>query len=556
MNAAVTKEYDRWCALTKDDELCKELEEIKGEEEKISDAFFKSLEFGTGGLRGIIGAGTNRLNVYTVRRASLGLGNFIKNQSATPSAVIGYDTRIKSDVFAKTTAEALASLGIKVWLFTSPLPTPILSYAVRELKCSAGVMITASHNPAEYNGYKVYGADGCQITDNAAKAILKEIEKVDYFTSDENREKSEGGDILTVQSSLYESYLGKISELSVLYGAPADKSISIIYTPLNGTGLIPVSDVLKNNGFSNVTLVKEQAEHDGNFPTCKYPNPELKEAMQLALDYANRTGADLILATDPDCDRVGVGVKSSDGYKLLSGNEVGAILLDYVLSQKKEHGKLPDMPVAIKTIVTSSLASSVASDYGVEILDFLTGFKYIGEKIGELESRGELHRYVFGFEESCGYLSGTHARDKDGVNAALLIAEVCAFCKAKNTTLLSKLEELYQKHGYVHNYLFSYSLLGEDGLLKMKKAMQALRDNEKSFCGMPTIKLLDYKEGINGLPKSDVICAYMQNAKVTVRPSGTEPKIKIYAEITGEKERAEKELCDIKECIDAFIKSM
>lgn len=534
------QEYERWRALaTWDPDLVLELSEMENDPAKIEDSFFKALEFGTGGLRGVLGAGTNRMNIYTVARATAGLAAYL-NESVNggKSVAIGYDTRLKSRLFAETAARTLAAYGIQVHMFGAPFPTPMLSYAVRELNCVGGIMITASHNPAIYNGYKVYGADGCQITDHATGEILGHIRSMDYFESFPSVSfdvYAAAGKITYISEDLYARYIRTVSELSLLYGDDADKNISIVYTPLNGTGYEPVMMILRENGYQNVIAVEEQAAPDGNFPTCPYPNPEIPEALSLGLREQEKRHADLLIATDPDCDRVGVSINDNGIYKLLNGNEVGILLLDYVISQKKRHGKMPSAPMALKTIVTTGLAGRIAEDSGITITDVLTGFKYIGERIGALESDGKLERFLFGFEESCGYLSGTHARDKDGVNAAFLVAEMCAFYNARGTTLAERLNFLYQKHGYVKNSLYSYELNGMDGLAKMQRIMSALRSGTDAFAGISVEKTEDYKNGIDDLPKSDVMRFFLSNGStVVVRPSGTEPKIKIYVEVYGE----------------------
>lgn len=531
--------FEKWYVnATADKDLALELEVIKSDNDKINDAFFKEMEFGTGGLRGKIGAGTNRMNVYTVARATLGLANFIlKENPGEKRVAIGYDTRIKSKLFAETAAKVLSTKNITVFLFNRPLPTPTLSFAVRELGCNAGIMITASHNPAIYNGYKVYGADGCQITTKAADEIYSEISKLDYF--DSLPEKA--GDIInTVPEEVYEKFIASVNELSLF--KDVDKSVSIVYTPLNGTGIEPVTDILNQNGYENVTVVKEQQTHDGNFPTCPFPNPELPEAMELGLKYAKEKGADILLATDPDCDRVGVAVRQENDYKLLTGNEVGILLFNYICHTKTKLGTMTKNPICVKTIVTTSLAEKIAKEYGVEMVNVLTGFKFIGEKIGQLEKQGEKERYIFGFEESCGYLSGSHVRDKDGVNAALLICEMCACYKAQGVSLANKLSELYGKYGYSLNKLLSYTFEGEIGMEKMQDFMASMREIGNSFGDFEILNVTDYSVGIDGLPKSDVLkFALNDDCAVIIRPSGTEPKLKFYLFANGKTEQITKE---------------
>ena len=545
--------FERWCKnATADKDLALELEKIKSDNDKINNAFFKEMEFGTGGLRGKIGAGTNRMNVYTVARATLGLANYIiRKNSGEKKVAIGYDTRIKSKLFAETTARVLSAKNITVFLFNRPLPTPALSFAVRELGCDAGIMITASHNPAIYNGYKVYGADGCQITTKAADEIYSEISKLDYF--DSLPEKS-GDRVNLVPEEVYEKFIASVNSLSI--SKNVDKSVSVVYTPLNGTGIEPVTDILSRNGYEKVTVVAEQQSHDGNFPTCPFPNPELPEAMELGLKYAKEKEADILLATDPDCDRVGVAVKNQDGYKLLTGNEVGILLFDYICHLKTKSGTMPQNPICVKTIVTTSLAEKIAKAYGVEMVNVLTGFKFIGEKIGELEAKGEKERYIFGFEESCGYLSGSHVRDKDGVNAALLICEMAAYYKKQGVSLANKLSELYEKYGYSLNKLLSYTFEGEVGMEKMQDFMKSMREAESTFGEFEILKVTDYSAGVNGLPKSDVLKFNLcDDCSVIIRPSGTEPKLKFYLFANGETEAISKNKIEkLNSFIDKIVK--
>lgn len=545
--------FEEWLSkATADSDLTDELLSIKEDSDKINDAFFKEMEFGTGGLRGKIGAGTNRMNVYTVARATLGLANFVlKQNSGEKRVAIGYDTRIKSKLFAETAAKVLSQKNITVFLFNRPLPTPTLSFAVRELGCDAGIMITASHNPAIYNGYKVYGADGCQITTNAADAIYNEISLLNYF--DSLPEKS-GDKINQVPEEVYNNFLASVNQLSL--SNDLDKSISIVYTPLNGTGMEPVTDILKQNGYEKVTVVAEQKIHDGNFPTCPFPNPELPEAMELGLKYAKETNADILLATDPDCDRVGVAVKVEDGYKLFTGNEVGILLFDYICHAKTNSGTMPKNPICVKTIVTTSLAEKIANDYSVEMVNVLTGFKFIGEKIGELEAKGEKERYIFGFEESCGYLSGSHVRDKDGVNAALLICEMAAYYKKQGVSLANKLADLYLKYGYSLNKLLSYTFEGEVGMEKMQDFMKSMREVKSTFGDFEILNVTDYSVGIDGLPKSDVLKFTLNDdCAVIIRPSGTEPKLKFYLFANGKTEQLAKDKTKkLNDFIDEIVK--
>ena len=519
-------EYERWLKEVKNEELLNELKNMNDKE--IEDSFYKDLSFGTGGLRGTIGAGSNRMNIYTVAKATQGLANYLNKKYENPSVVIGYDSRIKSDVFADVAADVFSANGIIVEKWSTLLPVPTVSYTTRYLSASAGVMITASHNPSKYNGYKVYGADGCQITTEAATEILDEINKVDIFTDVRLEKKAE---IKSIPDSVLTAFIEEVKNQSVLYGEEVDKNVAIVYSPLNGTGLVPVTRVLAEMGYSNVTVVEEQRDPDGNFPTCPYPNPEIKEALALGLEYCKKYNADLMLATDPDCDRVGIAVKDKNGdYQLLSGNEVGILLFDYICSQRVKHGKMPNRPVMVKTIVTMDLGEKIAEHYGVETRNVLTGFKFIGEQIGLLEKDGEADRYIFGFEESYGYLSGNYVRDKDGVNGAYLIAEMFSYYKTKGISLLDKLNELYSTYGYAHNTLQSYTFEGASGFTKMQEIMSKIRETGiDEINGVKAVKSLDYMEGLDGLPKSDVLKYYFSDgASVVIRPSGTEPKLKTY----------------------------
>ena len=519
------------------------LEELRGmSEEQVEDAFYRDLAFGTGGLRGIIGAGSNRMNVLTVQKASQGLSEYLLKTYEAPSVVIGFDSRLKSDVFAKAAGSVFAANGIKVYAWKDLLPVPTVSYAVRALGVSAGVMITASHNPSKYNGYKVYGPDGCQITTEAAAEILRQIEQVDLFCGirrmpwecalEEGRASFVPGQVLT-------DFLKEVKGQSVLYGDEIVKNLAIVYSPLNGTGLVPVTRVLEESGFTNITVVEEQRLPDGNFPTCPYPNPEIREAMELGLQYCERTGADLLLATDPDCDRCGIAVRTEEGeYKLLTGNEVGLLLLDYVCSQRVKHGRMPANPVFVKTIVTMDLAEKIAQHYGVKTVNVLTGFKFIGEVIGQLEKEGRASDYILGFEESYGYLTGSYVRDKDGVDAAFMICEMFAFYKTRGLNLLQKLEEIYAAYGYCMNTLHSYEFPGSAGMEKMKAIMQDFHSGLDTIGGEVVVKTEDYSVGLNGLPKSDVLKFYTDSGSVVVRPSGTEPKLKTYISVTAENREA------------------
>ena len=536
----IQEEYRRWLEkATGDADLFPELRAM--DEDRIEDAFYRNLAFGTGGLRGVIGAGTNRMNIYTVAKATQGLANYLKKHSAAPSVAIGYDSRIKSDLFARVAAEVFGANGVKVFLWPQLMPVPTVSFATRYLHTCAGVMITASHNPAKYNGYKVYGPDGCQITTAAAGEILEEIEKLDVF-EDVSRVDFEtalgSGTIEYIAPQVYTAFVEAVKGESVLFGDEVDRNVAIVYTPLNGSGLKPVTRTLEEMGYTNITVVEEQAQPDGHFPTCPYPNPEIREAMALGMEYARKHNADLLLATDPDCDRVGIAVKDALGdYQLLTGNQVGLLLLDYICAQRTRHGKMPKDPVLVKTIVTMDLAQRIAEHYGLETRNVLTGFKFIGEQIGALEKQGRADSYVFGFEESYGYLSGTYVRDKDGVNGAYMICEMFSFYATRGVTLLEKLEELYKTYGYCLNTLHSYEFEGSAGFAKMQRIMASFRGNLLSFGGKKVKNLLDYSQGLEGLPKSDVLKFTLEdNCSIVVRPSGTEPKLKVYISVTAENE--------------------
>lgn len=531
----IKAEYERW--------LCCANQEMKEElahytEKQIEDSFYRNLAFGTGGLRGTIGAGTNRMNVHTVAKATQGLADYLNKTFAEPSVSIGYDSRIKSDVFARIAASVFAANGVKVNIWPTLLPVPTVSFATRYLGTSAGVMITASHNPAKYNGYKVYGADGCQITTEAAAEILAEIEKLDIFEDVKSTDFDAAvaaGKICYIPDEVLTAFIAEVKNQSVLFGEEVNKDVAIVYSPLNGTGLVPVTRTLKEMGYSNITVVKEQEQPDGNFPTCPYPNPEIKEAMALGMEYAKKNNADLLLATDPDCDRVGIAVKDANGeYVLLSGNETGILLLDYVCAQRTKHGKMPADPVMVKTVVTIDLGERIAAHYGVETKNVLTGFKFIGEQIGLLEKAGRADRYIFGFEESYGYLSGSYVRDKDGVNAAYLICEMFSYYKTKGISLLDKLNELYRQYGYCLNTLHSYEFDGAAGFAKMQEIMAEFHKGVDCIGPKKVLTVLDYSKGLDGLPKSDVLKYLLEdNCSVVVRPSGTEPKLKTYISVSA-----------------------
>jgi len=535
-------EYKRWLEnATADADVVSELKAM--DEVKIEDAFYRNLAFGTGGLRGTIGAGTNRMNVYTVAKATQGLANYLVKHFDAPSVAIGHDSRIKSDVFAKVAASVFAANGVKVFIWPQLFPVPMVSYATRYLGTSAGVMVTASHNPSKYNGYKVYGADGCQITTEAAAEILSEIETLDIFADVKNSDFEKGvasGNIEYISDAVYTAFVGEVKNQSVLFGEAVNKDVAIVYSPLNGAGLKPVQRTLSEMGYTNITVVKEQEQPDGNFPTCPYPNPEIKEAMALGMEYARKCNADLLLATDPDCDRVGIAVKDAAGeYVLLSGNETGMLLLDYICSQRIKHGKMPQDPVMIKTIVTMDMSQRIAANYGVKTVNVLTGFKFIGEQIGLLEQQGKEDSYIFGFEESYGYLTGSYVRDKDGVDGAYMICEMFSYYATQGISLLDKLNELYAKYGYCLNTLHSYEFEGSAGFAKMQEIMKQFRNGVEAIGGKKVLKVLDYSQGLDGLPKSDVLKYLLEgDCSVVVRPSGTEPKLKAYISVSAENKEA------------------
>ena len=534
--------YQLWLEKTaENEEVHGELAAIQEDAAAIEDRFYRELEFGTGGLRGVLGAGTNRMNVYTVAKATQGYSNYLKSIAEKPSVAIAYDSRIHSDLFAETAAEVFAANGIQVHIYPKLMPTPSLSFAVRDLHCDGGIVITASHNPAKYNGYKVYGSDGCQITTDAAKTIQQEIDAVDAFQDVQHgdfRKLLECGTISYIGDDTVRRYLDAVDTASVL-PADVERNVAIVYTPLNGTGISCVPQCLKEHGFTNITIPDEQKMPDGNFPTCPYPNPEIREALKVGLAWAERTGSDLLLATDPDCDRVGAAVKDGAGYTLINGNEMGVLLLDFICKMRLEQGTMLAKPVAVKTIVTTPMAARVAEHYGVELRDVLTGFKFIGEQIGLLEKAGEAERYIFGFEESYGYLSGSFVRDKDAVNASLLICEMFAYYKAKGKSLVKVLEELYDAYGYYESRLLSFAFEGSAGFAKMQALIQDLRENKpEEIAGLTVEKCVDYQSDDTGLPKSNVLRFFLTGGlEAVVRPSGTEPKLKVYLTAVGENKK-------------------
>ncbi len=542
MDKSIQDHYQRWCReVTVDNDIVKELREMQDDEKSIKEAFYRDLDFGTGGIRGIIGAGTNRMNVYTVAKVSQGLADYVTKNFAEDKKkiAVSYDSRNKSYSFAKVASEVFAANGIKVEIYKELMPTPCLSYAVRALGCSAGIMITASHNPSVYNGYKVYGEDGCQITIEAATQILAEVDKLDIFNDVKTMDFKigiEDGIISYISDDVFTAFVENIKNQSLLSeDVRVDKNVSIVYSPLNGTGLKPVMRTLRESGYTNIMVVKEQEQPDGNFPTCPFPNPEIKEAMSLGIEYAKRYKADLLLATDPDCDRVGIAVKDENGdYRLLSGNEVGMLLLDYICLRRQALNKMPEDPVLIKTVVSIDMAERIGTHYGVRTINVLTGFKFIGEQIGILEANGKIDSFIFGFEESYGYLSNPHVRDKNAVDGAFMICEMFAFYKTQGTSFIKKLNDLYDKYGYCLNTLHSFEFAGAEGFVKMQKIMGVFKNNIEILGGKKILSCLDYSIGINNLPKSDVLKFLLEdNCSVVVRPSGTEPKLKIYISVSA-----------------------
>ena len=557
--------YELWLKnAVNDPDLTAELESIRGDSDAILDRFYKCLEFGTGGLRGVIGAGTNRMNVYTVAQATQGLADYLNEEFEEPSVAIGYDSRIKSQLFAETAAGVLAANGIKVYIYPELMPTPMLSFAVRRLHCSSGIVITASHNPSKYNGFKCYDPTGYQITDEAAAKIYSYMKSVDMFDGVKRMsfEDALANDMVDyIEDWLKDEFIDCVLDCAVNKDVVKKSGIKVLYTPLNGTGNKPVRRVLKKLGVQELQVVKSQEKPDGNFPTCPYPNPEIRQVFEEGLAMTEEFPADLMIATDPDCDRVGIAVRDEGEYKLMTGNEVGAMLCEYLLSQLKEKGKLPENPVIVKTIVTTPLISAICKEYGADMRDLLTGFKYIGECITELEAKGEEGRYVLGLEESYGYLTGIHARDKDGVNAAMIICEMAAYYKTQGITLWQFMNSVYEKYGYFFNQLDNYAFEGAAGMQKMADMMDELRNNPpKEINGSKVVWVGDYKAGITtdgetGLPKSNVLSYRMESGDaVIVRPSGTEPKIKIYitAKATS-REEAEKKLSVISDSVKTLL---
>ena len=535
------KEYERWLNTDLEDaDLRPELAGIEGNDDEIKERFALALKFGTAGLRGVLGAGTNRMNIYVVRQATQGLANWVKTQGGSQTVAISYDSRLKSDVFAKTAARVLAANDIQVRIYDALMPVPALSFATRYYKCNAGVMVTASHNPAKYNGYKAYGPDGCQLTDDAAAVVYEEIQKTDVLTGAKYMSFAEGvekGLIHFVGDDCKKALYDAIESRQVRPGLCKTAGLKLVYSPLNGSGLVPVTQVLKDIGVTDITIVPEQEYPNGYFTTCSYPNPEIFEALELGLNLAKEKGADLMLATDPDADRVGIAMKCPDGsYELVSGNEVGVLLLDYICAGRIEKGTMPENPVAVKSIVSTPLADAVAKHYGVELRNVLTGFKWIGDQIAKLEADGEVDRFIFGFEESYGYLAGPYVRDKDAVIGSMLICEMAAYYRSIGSSLKQRMEEIYSEYGRYLNKVDSFEFPGLTGMDKMASIMQGLRDNPPTdIGGVKVVKATDYKKTEEtGLPAANVLIYSMEDgATVIVRPSGTEPKIKTYFTTLG-----------------------
>lgn len=555
----ITEEYRRWLeADLVDFDLKRELREISGDEEAIRERFAKSLEFGTAGLRGTLGAGTNRMNIWVVRQATQGVADWVKTQGGSQTVAISYDSRLKGWSFARDAASVLAANGIKVWIYEELMPVPALSFATRYYHCNAGIMLTASHNPAQYNGYKAYGPDGCQMTDDAAAVVYASIQKTDVLNGAKYMSFSEGvekGLIRFVSEDCKSAFYEAVESRQVRPGLCRTAGLKLVYSPLNGTGLVPVTRVLQDIGISDITIVPEQEYPNGYFTSCPYPNPEIYAALEKGLMLARETGADLMLATDPDADRVGVAVRCPDGeYELVTGNEMGVLLLDYIASGRIEKGSMPKRPVAVKSIVSTPLADKVAEHYGVELRHTLTGFKWIGDQILQLEKAGEAERFVFGFEESYGYLAGDYVRDKDAVVASMLICEMAAYYRSVGSSLKERLEELYRDYGRYLNAVDSFEFPGLSGMDKMASIMEKLRtEPPKEFAGKTVVRVKDYeKTEETGLPRANVLIYELSDgATVIVRPSGTEPKIKAYYTTLGKDlEEAKKE----REALAAAVK--
>ena len=535
------EEYQRWLAADlQDADLSPELRKIQGNDEEIKDRFAVSLQFGTAGLRGVLGAGTNRMNIYVVAQATQGLANWVKTQGGTQTVAISFDTRLKSDVFSKTAAGVLAANGIKVRIYDAAMPVPALSFATRYYNCNAGIMVTASHNPAKYNGYKAYGPDGCQMPDQAADVVYNEIQKIDVLNGAQQISFAQGvedGLIRFVGDDCKKAFYEAIESCQVRPGLAATSGLKLVYSPLNGSGLVPVTQVLKDIGITDITIVPEQEYPNGYFTTCSYPNPEIYAALESGLKLAKECDADLMLATDPDADRVGIAMKCPDGtYELVTGNEMGALLLDYICAGRIEKGTMPKDPVAVMSLVSTPLAKAIAKHYNVELRSVLTGFKWIGDQILNLEKNHQEDRFIFGFEESYGYLAGSYVRDKDAVVASMLICEMAAYYRANGSSIKQRLEEIYSQYGRYFNKTDSFEFPGLSGMDKMAGIMAQLRKEPLTAIGAHKIaKAIDFKKSEEtGLPPANVLLYELENgATVIIRPSGTEPKIKAYFTTLG-----------------------
>ena len=541
-------EYKRWLhAELQDVDLKTELQNIEGDDDAIKERFAVALKFGTAGLRGTLGAGTNRMNIWVVRQATQGVADWVKTQGGTQTVAISYDSRLKGWNFARDAAGVLAANGIHVRIYDELMPVPALSFATRYYHCNAGIMVTASHNPAKYNGYKAYGPDGCQMTDEAADIVYQQIQKTDVLTGAKYMSFAEGvnkGLIQFVEDDCKNALYEAIEARQIRSGIAATSGLKLVYSPLNGTGLVPVTRVLNDIGIHDITIVPEQEYPNGYFTTCSYPNPEILDALKKGLELAEQTGADLMLATDPDADRVGIAMKCPDGsYELVTGNEMGVLLLDYICAGRIEQGTMPAKPVAVKSIVSTPLANAVAEHYGVELRETLTGFKWIGDQIAQLEAAGEVDRFIFGFEESYGYLAGPYVRDKDAVIGSMLICEMAAYYRSIGSSIKQRLEEIYKEYGRYLNKVDSFEFPGLSGMDKMAGIMNDLRTNPpKDFAGKKVVKVMDYtKPEETGLPAANVLIYSLDDGStVVVRPSGTEPKIKAYYTTLG-KDLAEAE---------------
>lgn len=559
------EKYNHWLNQENlDAEVLSQLKKMENDENEIFESFYKDLEFGTAGLRGILGAGTNRMNVYTVGKASDGFAKYLKENFKNPSIAIAYDSRINSELFAWVSARIMAKNGIKVYIYNELMPTPMLSFAVRHYKCDGGIVITASHNPAKYNGYKVYGPDGCQAGPEMADAILERINKTDMFKV-ELAEKDDKN-ICIIPDSVIESFIDTILNKRVYEDKDAVKNLNIVYTPLNGTGMMPVKRVFAKMGINDITIVKEQEMPDGNFPTCPYPNPEIREALQKGLDLLEETKGDILIATDPDADRVGVAVKHNDEFRLITGNEMGVLMLDYICRAKNINNTMPKNPVAVKTIVTTAMVDAVCNKYGVKLESVLTGFKFIGGVIADLEANNRVEDYLLGFEESYGYLLGEHVRDKDAVSAVMLIADMTAFYKSKGKTLVDVLEDMFKEFGYFENKTVTFSFEGASGLEKMASLMEQIRkEPPQKVAGADVVEISDYKLSITKnekgetpilLPKSNVLAYKLSDGcSFVVRPSGTEPKLKIYMFVKAEtQEKAKLRVSELHSSLEQLVK--